>query len=58
MEALSLSRMILLYKICGSLLIALVEPILNMYMMNEVPTLGAIVGFTLGVIGLVCALTF
>lgn len=34
------------------------EPILNFYMMQEAPTPGAVVGFILGVIGLICALTF
>jgi hypothetical protein len=38
--------------------ILLSEPVLNIWMLNEQPTTGAIVGFILGAIGLVCALTF
>ena len=38
--------------------ILITEPILNTWMMHQTPTPGAVVGFILGAIGLVCALTF
>ena len=37
--------------------ILVVEPILAMVIFSDKPTLGSIIGFTLGLIGMVCSLT-